>query len=263
MTFTEHTILITGGTSGIGLGFAKRFAELGNKVIITARNQVRLDTVLAENPDFAGFTSDIDDKNSVLELVNFIKTNFPELDVVMNSAGIMRALNLFEHSDGNLSALTEEIHTNLLGTIAVTQAFLPLLADNHGTVINVSSGLSNLADGAHPIYNLTKAGVHFYSDALREQAKYFGKNLRVVELVPPLVAETNLEEHASTDNPTNMKLSDLINEALVGLENDAERIDAGFAKILHQMGKSNSEENTSKLSAQMLGNYFPKEKGER
>ncbi|MCL2112423.1 MAG: SDR family oxidoreductase [Streptococcaceae bacterium] len=261
MTFTGHTILITGGTSGIGFGFAKRFASLGNRVIITARNESRLNKILAENPELSGFVSDVTTLEHLSALTEYIQDKFPQLDVLMNSAGIMRAYDLFAQLP--LSVLTEEINTNLTGTIAVTQALLPLLTDNYGTVINVSSGLSNLADGAHPIYNLTKAGVHFYSDALREQAKYFGKNLRVVELVPPLVAETNLEEHASTENPTNMKLSDLIDETLLGLENGAERIDAGFAKTLHQMGKVNSEENTNKLSTQMLGNYFPKEKGER
>lgn len=64
MTFTGHTILITGGTSGIGLGFAKKFSELGNKVIITARNEKRLNQILNENPTFTGFVSDVADKDS-------------------------------------------------------------------------------------------------------------------------------------------------------------------------------------------------------
>ncbi|EQC56053.1 oxidoreductase [Lactococcus cremoris subsp. cremoris TIFN6] len=260
MTFTGHTILITGGTSGIGLGFAKKFAELGNKVIITARNEDRLNQILSENPTFSGFVSDVADENSLSQLVNFINENSPKLDLLMNCAGIMRAINLFEQADNSLGALTEEININLLGTIAVTQAFLEVLVANNGMVINVSSGLSNLADGAHPIYNLTKASVHFYSDALREQAKYFDKSLKVVELVPPLVAETNLESHTNTDAPNNMALSDLINGTLAGLENGLERIDAGFSKQLHQMGKVNSDENTKLLSNQMLSNYFPKNK---
>ncbi|RZI49534.1 SDR family oxidoreductase [Lactococcus kimchii] len=258
MTFTQHTILITGGTSGIGLGFAQKFAALGNKVIISARNEARLKQILAENPDFSGFVSDVSDTDSLFQLLQSIQNEFPKLDVLFNSAGIMRAYNLFENPD--FSALTSEIQTNLMGTIAVTQAFLALLTANQGTIINVSSGLSNLADGAHPIYNLTKAGVHFYSDALREQARYFDQNLRVVELVPPLVAETNLESHTTTAAPNNMALSDLIDETLAALENGADRIDAGFSKTLHQMGKVDSEENTRKLSAQMLSNYFPKNK---
>lgn len=75
MTFTGHTILITGGTSGIGLGFAKKFAELGNKVIITARNEDRLNQILSENPTFSGFVSDVADENSLSQLVNFINEN--------------------------------------------------------------------------------------------------------------------------------------------------------------------------------------------
>lgn len=254
MTFTQHTILITGGTSGIGLGFAKRFAELGNKVIITARNATRLQAVLSENPNFDGFVSDVSDEKSLSNLQEQVSAAYPKLDVLLNSAGIMRTYNLF--AQPALSDLTQEIDTNLIGTIATTQVFLPLLEANQGIILNVSSGLANLADGAHPIYNLTKAGVHFYTDALREQAHYFGKNLRVVELVPPLVAETNLEDHISTDAPNNMKLSDLIDEALLGLENGADRIDAGFAKTLHQMGKLDSENHTHQLAAGMLATYF-------
>lgn len=78
MTFTGHTILITGGTSGIGLGFAKKFSELGNKVIITARNEKRLNQILNENPTFTGFVSDVADKDSS-QLVKFIKENFLNL----------------------------------------------------------------------------------------------------------------------------------------------------------------------------------------
>src|SRR5574340_763407 len=118
MTFSGHTILITGGTSGIGLGFAKKFAELGNKVIITARNEDRLNQILSENPTFSGFVSDVADENSLSQLVNFINENSPKLDLLMNCAGIMRAINLFEQADNSLGALTEEININLLGTIA-------------------------------------------------------------------------------------------------------------------------------------------------
>lgn len=254
MQLTHHTILITGGTSGIGLAFAQKFAELGNTVIITARNQAKLDEVLAKNPDLTGFASDVSDESSLAKLTEIITEKFPNLDFLMNSAGIMRAYNLF---DATFDALMSELETNLKGTIATTQAFLPLLVKNRGTVLNVSSGLSNLADGAHPIYNLTKAGVHFYTDALREQAFYFDKALNIVELVPPLVAETNLEAHSDTNNPTNMKLTDLIAETLDGLTNNVPRIDAGFAKQLHEMGKVNAEENTHRFSQQMLGNIFP------
>lgn len=254
MQLTNHTILITGGSSGIGLAFAQKFVELGNKVIITARNREKLEAVLAENPDLIGFASDVSDTSSLENLKTFIEAEYPELDFLFNSAGIMRSYNLFEPE----LDLMSEIDINLKGTIATTQAFLPLLTKNAGTVLNVSSGLSNLADGAHPIYNLTKAGVHFYSDALREQAIYFDKPLRIVELVPPLVSETNLEAGSQLDNPTNMKLSDLISETLEGLEADLDRIDAGFAKKLHEMGKVNSEENTHNFSQQMLSNIFPK-----
>ncbi|MCM6845725.1 SDR family NAD(P)-dependent oxidoreductase [Lactococcus lactis] len=77
MTFTGHTILITGGTSGIGLGFAKKFSELGNKVIITARNEKRLNQILNENPTFTGFVSDVADKDSLPPISQIHQRKFP------------------------------------------------------------------------------------------------------------------------------------------------------------------------------------------
>ncbi|MDR0200206.1 MAG: SDR family NAD(P)-dependent oxidoreductase [Streptococcaceae bacterium] len=255
--FTGHTILITGGTSGIGLGFAKAFAELGNQVIITARNAARLADVLAENPSFAGFTSDVNDAASLVALRDKVATQFPKLDVLFNSAGIMRAYNLF---DENVAAeeMLAEITTNLNGTILATKTFLPLITRNAGTIINVSSGLANFASGAHPIYSATKAGVHMFTNALREQALYFEKPIRVIELVPPLVAETNLEASVSVDAPNNLKLSDLVAQGIAGIETGSERIDAGFAEQMHQMAKDDEEGLTRRMAQGMLAGAFPK-----
>lgn len=257
MKLTNHTILITGGTSGIGLAFAKAFAEKGNTVIVVGRSQARIDAVLAENSLLTGLSADVSDEKSLKLLTKTISKDFPALDVLINSAGIMRAWNLFDEAV-TTADLTSEINTNLIGTIAMTKAFLPLLEKNNGTVINITSGFANISDGVHPVYNATKAAIRFFTESINAQALYFGKNVTAVEIAPPLISETNLEDKPSDGTP-DMSLADFIAESFAGLEAGDARISVGIAKNLYEMGKTDVDENTAHLSADMMASYFPKE----
>lgn len=256
MQLTNNTILITGGTSGIGLAFAQAFLVKGNTVIVTARSQDKLATVLAANPGLIGYTSDVTDSHSVEQLADQVLTNHPDLNIVMNSAGIMRAYDLF--AETKPTDLLAEVTTNLNGTILVSQTFLSHLSQMPtALLLNVSSGLANVSSAAHPIYSATKAGVHMFTDAVREQALYHGfNNLHVIELVPPLVAETNLEATTTPDAPNNMRLADLVTTGLDGIAHDVPRIDAGFAAQMHQLAKDDQEGFTHNLALGMLKQHF-------
>ena len=94
MNLTGRTILITGGTAGIGLAFAGRFAELGNEVIVTGRRQAVLDEVKAKHPKLHTIQSDVGDPAQVAALAVRVKAEFPKLDVLVNNAGIMLYENL-------------------------------------------------------------------------------------------------------------------------------------------------------------------------
>ena len=257
MTFSNNTILISGGSSGIGLGFAKKFLDLNNQVIVTSRSQKKLDSITDIHPNLYGYTVDVTDVNSVNALKEKILLDFPNLNVLFNSAGIMKSFDLFDEHI-NAQMLHSEIYTNLIGTINMTKIFLNhLIKQNEPLIINVSSGLSYVSSAAHPIYSGSKSAVHMFTDALREQSIYKGYDyLTVMELVPPLVAETNLEEDAPIDAPNNMKLLDLIEEGIQAIEQKSNRLDAGHAKEMHLQSLKNSDEFTHATAKIMLPRYF-------
>jgi uncharacterized oxidoreductase len=183
MELTDHTVLITGGSAGIGLAFARKFIELGNEVIVTGRRQSKLDEVKAMNPRLHTIQSDVADPTAIASLAAEVKRRFPKLDVLMNNAGVFITRNL-RAPNGELAGLTE-IEINLSGTIRMTSALIDLMTTNKGTIINVSSALAFVPLTAAPIYCATKAAIHSYTTSLRFQVR--GAGVRVVELMPPLV----------------------------------------------------------------------------
>jgi uncharacterized oxidoreductase len=183
MNVSGNTILITGGSGGIGLAFAKKFVELGNEVIITGRRQDKLDAAVKETPKLHAIRSDAGDPKAVLELAREMKEKYPKLNVLMNNAGVMVFRNLA--APGDLDELTSEIDINLSGPIRLTAALVSQLKSNKGTIINVSSGLAFVPLPASPVYCATKAAMHSYTISLRDQLADHG--VEVIELMPPAV----------------------------------------------------------------------------
>src|SRR5213596_658750 len=184
MKITGRTILITGGSAGIGLAFALKFAELGNEVIVTGRRQAVLDEVKAKHPKIHTIQSDVADVAQIAALAARVKADFPKLDVLMNNAGIMLYKNL-KAPAADLTGLMKEMDINVGGVIRVTSAFIDLLTANKGTVINVSSGLAFVPLPCSPIYCATKAAIHSYTQSLRFQLEETG--VEVIEVMPPAV----------------------------------------------------------------------------
>ena len=184
MKLTGRTILITGGSAGIGLAFAHKFVELGNEVIVTGRRQAVLDQVKAKYPKLHTLQSDVADPAQIAALAVRVKADFPRLDVLMNNAGIMLYKNLRAPA-ADLTELTREMDINVGGVLRMTSAFIDLLTANKGTLINVSSGLAFVPLPCAPIYCATKAAIHSYTQSLRFQLEETG--VEVIELMPPAV----------------------------------------------------------------------------
>ena len=168
MKLTGRTVLITGGSAGIGLAFALKFLELGNEVIVTGRRQAVLDQVKAKYPKLHTIQSDVADLAQITSLATRVKSDFPKLDVLMNNAGVMLHKNLRVPA-ADLAGLISEINVNLSGVIATTSAFINVLKTNKGTVINTSSAVAFVPLPSAPIYSATKAGIHSYTQSLRFQ----------------------------------------------------------------------------------------------
>src|SRR6266498_4913144 len=184
MNLKGRTVLITGGSSGIGLAFARKFAELGNEVIVTGRRQAVLNAVKAKYPKLHTVQSDVANPGQIAALAARVKADFPKLDVLMNNAGIMIFKNL-KAPAADLAGLMAEINVNVGGVITTTSAFIDILRANKGTVINTSSALAFVPLPSAPIYSATKAAIHSYTQSLRFQLEETG--VEVIELMPPAV----------------------------------------------------------------------------
>jgi uncharacterized oxidoreductase len=236
MKLSRRTILITGGTSGIGFELAKQLLARDNIVIVTGREQSRLDHAQRSLPGLHTFQSDVSDPAAIALLHSSVLARFPALDVLINNAGIMRNLNL--NQDRGLEDVTREIEINLSGPVRMIQQFLPhLKARKEALIVNVSSGLAFIPFPASPVYSATKAALHSFTQSLRVQLQ--GTSVTVVELAPP-GTETPLfraEFDAEMKGQKGMDVSVLAQKAVAGIEAGKVEIRPGLSNVLKLMSR--------------------------
>jgi uncharacterized oxidoreductase len=211
MRLTDNTILITGGTSGIGRALAESFHRLGNTVIITGRRQHLLDEITGAHPGMRGLPLDVGDPFAIDVSAKQIHADFPDLNVLINNAGIAAAEDLTAGAF-DLTVSRSVIETNVIGTLHVTSALLPLLKGQpHATIITTSSGLAFLPNAASPTYSATKAFLHSWLQSLRFQLR--SSAVEVLELVPPYV-QTELNGPDQANDQRAMPLADYVAEVM-------------------------------------------------
>ena len=208
MKTSGNTILITGGTSGIGHGLAQRFHAAGNKVIVAGRRQDLLDQIVAEHEGIDSILLDVSDPASIGAVFAEVTSRYPALNVLINMAGIMLPENLLDPTFVRTAEAT--ITTNLLGPIRMLSAFVPFLAARSDAVImNVSSGLAFVPLPITPTYNATKAAIHSFTESLRVQLVDTG--VQVLELIPPAVQTTLLGQE---NDENSMPLQEYLDEVM-------------------------------------------------
>jgi uncharacterized oxidoreductase len=232
MKLTGRTILITGGSTGIGLAFALKFLGLGNQVIVTGRRPSILDELKANYPKLHTIQSDVADPAQIAILAQRVKSDYPKLDVLMNNAGIMLHKNLRVPA-ADLDGLTTEMDINLGGVIRVTSAFIDILTANKGTLINVSSALAFVPLSSAPIYCATKAAVHSYTQSLRFQLEESG--VEVVELMPPAVKTALSADLPEGGTVSLMTTDELIKQTFAAFRKGKLEIRPGQANLLALM----------------------------
>ena len=183
--------VVTGASSGIGEATARALSEAGAAVAVCARRADRLDT-LAESLDGPTFTRavDVSDEEQATGFVHDAAAELGGLHILVNNAGLMLLGPVSEQTTEDWRRM---IGVNLLGLLYCTHAALPLIAKNgRGDIVNVSSVAGRRADAGAAVYNMTKFGVHAFSEALRQEALHVG--VRVTTVAPGFV-ETELQGH--------------------------------------------------------------------
>lgn len=194
-----RTILIIGGTSGLGEAFARRFHGLGKKVIVTGRRADRLSTLAADLPGIETVKWDISDFSTHGSVTSSILAAHPRLDTVLLMSGVQEQFSFLAPNSSTPESIAKEITTNVTAPALLTRLFLPHLDSLPKSVsahlILVSSGLAFVPFGFYPVYNATKAAIHTLAVCLRQQVSQSpggAANVTIVELVPPYV-DTDLD----------------------------------------------------------------------
>lgn len=183
MKLIGNKILITGATSGIGKALTEKFCQLDNQIIAVGRNEIRLEELANFDDRITAFKCDISSQPELDRLVDFIKQEHKDLNILINNAGIQYNCNFLDETY-NLQKIENEINTNLTAPIKLIGSLLPVLQHNaNSAIVNVSSGLAIVPKANSAVYCGTKAGIHIFSKSLRYQLD----KVKVFEIIPPLV----------------------------------------------------------------------------
>jgi len=216
MQLTGNTVLVTGGGTGIGRGLAEAFHRSGNTVIIAGRRHGPLEAVAEANPGIQYLTLDQGDATGIKQFATRLTDNHPELNVLINNAGIQRVENI---TAGGPGTAEQTIAINLLGPIRLTAALLPsLLGRPHAAILNVTSALGFMPSALTPTYCASKAAMHAYTQSLRFQLRETA--VEVIEIIPPQV-QTALQGARGFD-PKGMPLDEYISETMTLLQTKPE-----------------------------------------
>jgi uncharacterized oxidoreductase len=255
MKITGNTILITGGATGIGFALAEAFIERGNEVITCSRSEDKLNTAKKDLPQLHTRRCDVSKEQDLTMLHDWIATSFPEMNILVNNAGIQREIDfrrgtedLFRHRDSDGG---DELDINLRPYIYLSAYFVPMLMRTHeAAIMNVSSGLGFIPMAIAPVYSATKAAVHSFSISLRHQLK--DTPVKVFEIIPPTV-DTDLDNGArKARGQTDLGISpeEVAKAVLLGMEADRYEIAVGTAMGLMSGSKTNFDEVFARINSQ-------------
>jgi short-subunit dehydrogenase involved in D-alanine esterification of teichoic acids len=229
--------VITGGAGGIGRALAEHFISKGKKVIIAGRTESKLRETSKAIGAAAYYVLDTGKTGDIGAFTTKLLKEHPEVDCLVNNAGVQRPLEILKDKDF-LEKADQEIDINIRGPMHLTLSLLPHLQTKpNATIINVSSVLGFIPFSViNPVYNGTKAWLHFWTMNLRTQLRNAGANVKVVEIAPPTVATDLHREREDPDdnkkenNPNALSLEEF-------MEYVSEKMEAGEDMIAPGMSE--------------------------
>lgn len=232
MKTTGNTVFISGGSAGIGLAIAKKLSAAGNKVIINGRSKERLQTALEDLDHAIAIQGDLSVAADRLRIAEDLKTNHPDLNIIINNAGAAFMNPLNDPGNDAAEKAFQEINTNYISIIHFTSLILPqLLQQEDAAVVNISSIAVFRSNKYLPTYSASKAALHSYTQGLRDT---FAENekLNIYEVYPPLV---NTEFSAEIGGANGIAPSEVADELFAALEKKQFEVPVGDTKKIHAL----------------------------
>jgi len=232
MVLQNNTILITGGSSGIGLELAKRLIEKDNKVIICGRSKEKLESAKTKYPGIEIFQCDLSKQEDCEGLSDWVQEKYPDCNILINNAAIVHTAD-FRNDERILEKIKTEIHTNLLAPIILTKLFIPILENNpNPKLINVTSALAYVPKADYPFYNATKSALHLFTQTLRLQMNKF--TIDILEVFLPAV---DTPFHKGNPPKKVITVEKAVDKMINGIEKGEIEIRVGIAKLIFLMSR--------------------------
>jgi len=243
--FSDKSVLITGGSSGIGLALAQKLAHQGAHISILARDPQKLDSAIqsvrlhrnSESQQVLGIQSDVSDRAEVIASLQMWMATSGVPDLVVNSAGIARP---GEFNGFSLDHFDQMMSINFMGTVNVVHAVLPgMLARQSGHIVNISSLVGFLGMYGYTAYAASKFALRGFTDSLRTELKPKGIDLSIVfpsDTDTPQLAEENKYKppvlFAIDEAAPPMTAEDVADSIIRGIQRRSYIITPGFSSWL-------------------------------
>ncbi len=232
MELKNNTVLITGGSSGIGLELAQRLTEYGNQVLICGRNEQKLDQVKRNFPAIEVLKCDLSKVEECIRLANWVGEKHPDCNMLINNAALVHSED-FINGEQMIEKANLEFQTNLLAPITLAKLLMPVLRKNaNSAIINVTTGLVYAPKAVYPFYNASKAALHSFTQMLRIQAQ--GSGVKIIEAQFPAV---DTPWHKGNVPKVAIPAKEAVQEMITGLEKDRDEIRIGKVKLIYWMSR--------------------------
>jgi len=232
MHFAGNTILITGGSEGIGLEMARLLVR-ENTVIICGRGKDNLAKAKAELPMLVTEICDVTDEAQRNAFVERVLSTYPELNILVNNAGGRNVVDLTS-GDGVIEALRSDTELNYHAPVSMCTRLLGHLRTRQSAaIVNITSGLVYIPKTAYPFYCAAKSALHSYTMSLRRELK--GSDVRVFEVFMALV-DTKFHKGGLPRSTRAISAEEAAVETLRGLARGKEDIYIGKSSLVRWLG---------------------------
>jgi len=234
MKIRGKTILITGGGSGIGLEAAKQFLGAGAKVIITGRNLQKLEDAKKLYPGLIAFQSDASSEEDASKLYTTV-AEMGGIDILYHNAGVgVPPINLGTADSDHLRGAIYEMEVNYFGVMRLNNLFIDMLKSrSEAAIIHTTSILSIVPSAIEPTYSASKTALAFYVQSLRKHLQLINSDLKIFELLPPLIDTQMVAER----DDKKMSTKKLVMSLISGLENERLTIRVGDSKVIYLLSR--------------------------